>query len=111
MVRTRRLGVTSSSPNALPNKRDVVFRSVRSVALAIGLGTGSVLGEVLIHAPAASLGAWNGANSIAAWMPLALLPSEPFSTDGALRAARVKLRLVPTRKRGLTSASRFRRPP
>ena len=81
------------------------------MALAIGLGTGSVLGEVLIHPPAASLGAWNGANSIAAWMPLALLPSEPFSTDGALRAARVKLRLVPTRKRGLTSASRFRRPP
>src|SRR3989442_4176852 len=57
VVRTRRVGVRSSSPNALPSRRDVVLRSVSSVALAIGLGTCSVVGEVLIHAPAASWGA------------------------------------------------------
>src|SRR5205807_6116591 len=76
---------------------------------AIGFGTGSVEGDVLIQLPAESLGAWNGANCMAACIPLALLPSEPFSTRAALRATRVMLRLVPQRNRVLASPSRLTR--
>ena len=59
-------GLSASSPNTLPSRRDVVFRSVSSSAFAIGFGTGSVEGEVLIQLPAESFGAWNGANCMAA---------------------------------------------
>ena len=77
----------------------------------MGFGTGSVVGEVLIQLPAASLGATNGANCMAAWIPLALLPRDPFSTLGALRVTSVKLRLLPSRNRGLTVPSRLTRTP
>ena len=101
----------SSSANTLPSAREVVFRSVSSSALAIGFGTGSVEGDCMIQLPAASLGAANGANCMAAWRPLALLPTAPFSTRAALRATRVRLRLEPQRNRLLASPSRLRRTP
>ncbi len=108
---SRNAGVTSNSPEMLPSIREVVLRSVSSVARAIGFGTGSVDGDVLIQLPAASRGAAYGANCMAAWIPFALLPTAAFSTAAALRATRVMLRLVPQRNRGLTSPSRLMRTP
>ena len=63
---TRSAGVMSNSPKMLPSIREVVLRSVSSVARATGFGTGSVDGEVLIQLPAVSRGAANGANCMAA---------------------------------------------
>src|SRR3989441_13297510 len=60
---TRSAGVMSNSPKMLPSIREAVLRSVSSVARAIGFGTGSVDGDVLIQLPAVSLGAANGARS------------------------------------------------
>ena len=111
VLRTLNPDATSSSAYALPSRRANVFWSFSSWALATGFGTGSVVGDCLIQLPVESRGAWNGANCIAASIPLALLPSEPFSCAGAFREARVRFRLLPTRKRLRTSLSRLSRMP
>jgi len=107
----RRASLTVNSAKMFPTSRHSFRWSTTEAMLANGFSSCSPMMARMFQSPLLFLGGNEGSKFMAARIPRAPAPIPPLSVQSTSCSTRATLRLVPVRKRRLTSRSRLKRSP